>query len=153
MKTANEEKKIQFILDENRKLVEMSKEDAVPVQHPIKVPLKNAFEVFVRVKDTENYWISNYGRCVNNLNCKKKDKFYEHKQGKCHYTVFEIERVEKPVQHGGSGQLGGVVLPHHYPAADDGENHLRDGPVRTAPESGCCGGPVYPVLLEVHAGK
>ena len=100
MKTANEEKKIQFILDENRKLVEMSKEDAVPVQHPIKVPLKNAFEVFVRVKDTENYWISNYARCVNNLNHKDKNTFYMHKQGNVHLTVFEIERYERIITRG-----------------------------------------------------
>lgn len=84
--------KMQYILDENGKLQEISKDKCRAVEYPIKYKLKNAFEVFVRVGDTENYWISNYGRCVNNLNCKKKDKFYEHKQGKCHYTVFEIER-------------------------------------------------------------
>lgn len=86
------ESKMQFILDENGELQEISKDKCRPVEHPIKYKLKNAFEVFARVDDTENYRISNYGRCVNNLNCKKKDKFYEHKQGKCHYTVFEIER-------------------------------------------------------------
>lgn len=56
--------------------------------------------MFVRVDGTENYWISNYGRCVNNYlsvkNSKKDNsngyKFYEHKQGKCHYTIFEIEK-------------------------------------------------------------
>ncbi len=93
--------KAQFILDENKELQEISKDKCRPIEYPINYKLINAFEVFVRVKDTENYWISNYGRCVNNLNCKKKDKFYEHKQGKCHYTVFEIERVEKPVKYRG----------------------------------------------------
>lgn len=92
MNTKNTESKIQFILNEKGELQEIAKDKCKPVEHPIKYKLKNAFEVFVRVGDTENYWISNYGRCVNNLNCKKKDKFYEHKQGKCHYTVFEIER-------------------------------------------------------------
>lgn len=100
MRTESEEKKIQFILDENGKLAEMLKEDAVPVEHPIKVPLKNAFEVFVRVKDTENYWISNYGRCVNNLNHKDKNTFYEHKQGNVHLTIFEIEHYERTITKG-----------------------------------------------------
>ena len=86
------ESKMQFILDENKELQEISKDKCRPVEYPIKYKLKNAFEVFVRVDGTENYWISNYGRCVNNLNRKDKNTFYEHKQGKCHYTVFEIER-------------------------------------------------------------
>ena len=90
--TENSDTKIQFILDENGELQEIPKDKCKPVEHPIKYKLKNAFEVFVRVEDTENYWISNYGRCVNNLNRKDKNTFYEHKEGKCHYTVFEIER-------------------------------------------------------------
>ena len=100
MNKSSEEKKIQFILDENGKLAEMPKEDAVPVEYPIKVALKNAFEVFVRVKDTENYWISNYARCVNNLNHKDKNTFYMHKQGNVHLTVFEIERYERIITRG-----------------------------------------------------
>lgn len=91
-----QESKIQFILDENRELQEISKDKCRPVEYPIKYKLKNAFEVFVRVDGTENYWISNYGRCVNNYKSKIKNpncnKFYEHKQGKCHYTIFEIEK-------------------------------------------------------------
>lgn len=90
--TNNIEVKMQFILDENGELVEIPKDQCKPVEYPIKYKLKNAFEVFVRVDDTENYWISNYGRCVNNLNHKNKNTFYEHKQGKCHYTVYEIEK-------------------------------------------------------------
>lgn len=93
------ESKIQFILDENRGLQEITKDKCKPVEYPIKYKLKNAFEVFVRVDGTENYWISNYGRCVNNYLSKKLSKnktngykFYEHKQGKCHYTIFEIEK-------------------------------------------------------------
>ena len=100
MNKSSEEKKIQFILDENGKLTEMPKEDAVPVEYPIKVPLKNAFEVFVRIKGTENYWISNYGRCVNNLNHKDKNTFYMHKQGNVHLTIFEIERYERTITRG-----------------------------------------------------
>ena len=88
----SEEAKMQFILDENGELQEISKDKCRPVEHPIKYKLKNAFEVFVRVDGTENYWISNYGRCVNNLNHKDKNTFYKHKEGKCHYTIFEIER-------------------------------------------------------------
>lgn len=89
MNTEQTDKKIQYILDENGGLVEMPKEDATPVEYPINYKLKNAFEVFVRVANTENYWISNYGRCVNNLD---KKNFYLHKEGKCHYTLFEIDR-------------------------------------------------------------
>ena len=92
--------KMQYILDENGELAEITKDKCKPVEYPINYKLKNAFEVFVRVDDTENYWISNYGRCVNNYlsvkNSKKDNlhgyKFYEHKQGKCHYTIFEIEK-------------------------------------------------------------
>lgn len=91
--TENSETKMQFILDENGELQEIQKDKCRPVEHPIKYKLKNAFEVFVRVEDTENYWISNYGICVNNLNRKDKNTFYKHKEGKCHYTVHEIERV------------------------------------------------------------
>lgn len=86
------ESKMQFILDENGELQEILKDECKTVEYPIKYKLKNAFEVFVRVDGTENYWISNYGRCVNNLNRKDKNTFYKHKEGKCHYTVFEIER-------------------------------------------------------------
>lgn len=88
----NTENRIQYILDENKELIEISKDKCKPVEHPIKYKLKNAFEVFVRVDGTENYWISNYGRCVNNLNHKDKNTFFKHKEGKCHYTIFEIER-------------------------------------------------------------
>ena len=104
MNTENTETKIQYILDENGELAEIPKDKCKPVEYPIKYKLKNAFEVFVRVDSTENYWISNYGRCVNNYKSKIKNpecnKFYEHKQGKCHYTIFEIERVEKKLRGG-----------------------------------------------------
>ena len=95
-----EEKSIQYILNENKEIVEMPKNEAKPVEYPVKYKLKNAFEVFVRVKGTENYWISNYGRCINNLNRKDKTTFYEHKQGD-HYTIFEVERAEVPITQKG----------------------------------------------------
>ena len=101
------ESKMQFILDESGELQEISKDKCRPVEYPIKYKLKNAFEVFVRVDGTENYWISNYGRCVNNLNHKDKNIFYEHKQGKCHYTVFEIERYQVKNKKGRpTGEIG-----------------------------------------------
>lgn len=94
--TENTEQTIQYILDENKELVELSKELCTPVEFPISYRLSSAFEVFVRVKGTENYWISNYGRCVNNLNHKDKKTFYEHRTGKRHYSVYEIEKfIEK----------------------------------------------------------
>lgn len=40
------------------------------------IPLSKE-EVFVQVKDSQNYWISNYGRMVNNL----RKYFYMHKTG------------------------------------------------------------------------
>lgn len=96
--TENTEVKMQYILDENGELAEIPKDKCKPVEFPIKYKPKNAFEVFVRVDGTENYWISNYGRCVNNYlsvkNSKKDNpngyKFHLHKEGKCHYTIFEI---------------------------------------------------------------
>ena len=88
----NRESKMQFILDEQRELIEIPKDKCKSVEHPIKYKLKNAFEVFVRVDGTENYWISNYGRTVNNLNHKDKNTFYAHKEGKCHLTIYEIEK-------------------------------------------------------------
>ena len=90
--TENIEQATQYILDENKELVEISKELCKPVEFPISYRLSSAFEVFVRVNGTENYWISNYGRCVNNLNHKDKKTFYEHRTGKRHYTVYEIEK-------------------------------------------------------------
>ena len=92
----NEEKeckgKVQYILNEQGELTEISKDKCKPVEHPINYKLKNAFEVFVRVDGTENYWISNYGRTVNNLNHKDKNTFYQHKEGKCHLKIYEIEK-------------------------------------------------------------
>ena len=102
-----QEKKVQYILNENKELVEIPKESAIPVEFPIKYKINNAFEVFVRVKGTENYWISNYGRCVNNYRSvinskkdKKNYKFYEHKMGECHITIYEIERVVRKLRGG-----------------------------------------------------
>lgn len=105
------ESKMQFILDENGELQEISKDKCRTVEYPIKYKLRNAFEVFVRVDGTENYWISNYGRCVNNLNHKDKNTFYEHKQGKCHYTVFEI--AYDPIRNK-KGRLTGEVEINRY---------------------------------------
>lgn len=66
MELNNTEMKIQYILDESKNLAEIPLTDMRPVEHPIKYKLVSAFEVFVRVPGTENYWISNYGRGVNN---------------------------------------------------------------------------------------
>lgn len=45
-------------------------------------------EVFVLVNDTNNYWMSNHGRLINNLH----GKFYMHKTGYAHYTLSGIDR-------------------------------------------------------------
>lgn len=99
--------RVQFVLNEQKELVSIPKDQCRLVEHPINYRINNAFEVFVRVNGTENYWISNYGRCVNNLNHKDKNIFYAHKQGKCHITVFEIERC--PVKDK-RGQLTGEIV-------------------------------------------
>ena len=43
-------------------------------------------EVFVLVNGTNNYWISNHGRLVNNL----RSNFHMHKTGYAHYTLSGI---------------------------------------------------------------
>ena len=54
-------------------------------------------EIFVQVNNTYNYWVSNYGRVVNNLN--GKDNFYMYKTGNVHLTLTSYyiggERVPK----------------------------------------------------------
>lgn len=86
---------MQYILDIDGNLTEMLESDMVEVEFPIPIRVNSAFEVFVRVRYTENYWISNYGRCVNNLNRKDKNTFYQHKTGNAHITLYEIERYIK----------------------------------------------------------
>ena len=44
-------------------------------------------EIFIMVNGTNNYWISNHGRMVNNLH----GKFHMHKSGYVHYTLFGME--------------------------------------------------------------
>mgnify|MGYP000108593793 FL=1 len=55
MESNNTEMKMQYILDENKNLAEIPLTDMLPVEHPIKCKLISAFEVFVRVPQTENY--------------------------------------------------------------------------------------------------
>lgn len=119
----NTENKIQYILDENENLVEMLKSDARIVDQPIKYKLKNAFEVFVLVEGAENYWISNYGRCVNNLNHKDKNTFYEHKQGQVHYTIYEVTRI--PVKNK-KGRLTGEINEERYKRDTTPEDLVAD---------------------------
>jgi len=107
--TEKTESKMQYVLDENGELQEIPKDKCKPVEYPIKYKLKNAFEVFVRVDGTENYWISNYGRCVNNHRVEKS--FYKHKEGKCHYTVYDV--AYDPVKNK-RGQLTGEVERNKY---------------------------------------
>lgn len=45
-------------------------------------------EVFVLVNGTNNYWISNHGRLVNDL----RDGFHMHKTGYAHYTLSGIDK-------------------------------------------------------------
>lgn len=106
MESNNTEMKMQYILDENKNLAEIPLTDMLPVEHPIKCKLISAFEVFVKVPQTENYWISNYGRGVNNHRNPNMNKFYEHKQGKCHYTIYEVWRTPEKIR----GKLTGKII-------------------------------------------
>ena len=45
-------------------------------------------EIFVLVNDTNNYWISNHGRTVNNL----RNNFHMHKTGYAHFTLSGIDK-------------------------------------------------------------
>jgi len=45
-------------------------------------------EVFVIVNNTNNYWISNYGRLTNNL----RGNFYMHKTGYVHYSLSGVNK-------------------------------------------------------------
>ena len=107
---SNTEEKMQYILDENKNLVEIPTTNMTPVEYPIKCKLISAFEVFVRVPNTENYWISNYGRGVNNRRNSDKNKFYEHKQGQCHYTVYEVSYGKKVLKGKRIGTSGEIVV-------------------------------------------
>ncbi len=53
MESTNTEMKMQYILDENKQLVEIPATEMLPVEYPIKYKLISAFEVFVRVPQTE----------------------------------------------------------------------------------------------------
>jgi hypothetical protein len=44
-------------------------------------------EIFLQVHKTENYWISNCGRLINNL----RGSYHIHKMGNVHYTINEID--------------------------------------------------------------
>jgi len=48
-------------------------------------------EVFVLVNGTNNYWISNHGRLVNNL----RGNFRMHKTGYAHFTLSGIDKEKK----------------------------------------------------------
>ena len=106
MESINTEMKMQYIHDENKNLVEIPTTDMLPVEYSIQYKLISAFEVFVRVPNTENYWISNYGRGVNNRRNLNKNNFYEHKQGQCHYTVYEVWRTPEKIR----GELTGKII-------------------------------------------
>lgn len=94
----DEKTKIQYILNEDEEITEIPKEKCVPVERPIKCKLLNAFEVFVPVCNTENYWISNYGRCASNIRHKDKNKFYISKVS--HYTMYIFDRYEIKTKKG-----------------------------------------------------
>ena len=88
------EPEVQYILNEDGKMITIPKDAAVPVEHPIVFKVINAYEVFVQRKNTDSYWISNYGRIVSNHRYTNKKKFYEHK-GATACKVHEINSKKK----------------------------------------------------------
>lgn len=87
IKSNTEEIEVQYILDTNNKLAEIDIHYVKSINKPINYKLENIFEVFVQVEGTENYWISNYGRCVNNLDT---EKFNEHEQSADAFKIIKI---------------------------------------------------------------
>lgn len=63
-------------------------EDIIGNDTPINVKLINIFETFVQIEGTTTYWISNYGRVVDNI--RNPFEFYVHKMTD-RYTIYEIE--------------------------------------------------------------
>ena len=71
-------------LDSKGNLQCIETEDITENDNPINVKLINVFETFVQIEGTNNYWMSNYGRIVNNL--RNPFKFHVHNQTD-HYTI------------------------------------------------------------------
>lgn len=66
-------------------------------------------EIFVLVNNTNNYWISNHGRLVNNL----RNNFHMHKTGYAHYT---LSGIDKKIETYTDKLVAGHFLenPHNY---------------------------------------
>ena len=77
-------------LDSKGNVKVIESEDITENNSPINVKLINVFETFVPIEGTNNYWMSNYGRVVNNL--RNPFKFHVHNMTD-HYTinVFDID--------------------------------------------------------------
>lgn len=77
-------------LDSKGNVKVIESEDIAENDNPINVKLINVFETFVQIEGTNNYWISNYGRVVNNL--RNPFKFHVHNVTD-HYTInfFDID--------------------------------------------------------------
>lgn len=74
----------------------MNKKNEILDTKKANIELVSPDEIFVQVHNTYNYWVSNYGRVVNNL--KGKDNFYMYKTGNVHLTLtnhyINDERVQ-----------------------------------------------------------
>ncbi len=85
------ERDTHFIWDENKNLKEIPLYEVKPVEHPINHKLINIFEVFVPVEGTDNYWISNFGRFVDNLNYSENKTFSEHEYRENAFEIIETK--------------------------------------------------------------
>lgn len=101
------------VLDENNNV--QFAEDITENDNPINVKLINAFETFVQIEGTYNYWISNYGRVVNNL--RNPFKYHVHSVAN-HYTMnfFDIDGSANMEDHYTKNLMGKIFLknPNNY---------------------------------------
>lgn len=101
------------VLDGNKNV--QFAEDITENDNPINVKLINAFETFVQIEGTYNYWISNYGRVVNNL--RNPFKYHVHSTAS-HYTMnfFDIDGSVSVEDHYTKNLMGKIFLknPNNY---------------------------------------
>lgn len=80
-----------YIWDESKKLKEIPLCEVKPVERSINHKLINIFEVFVPVEGTKNYWISNFGRFVDNLHYNENKTYNEHEYSENTFEIIETK--------------------------------------------------------------
>jgi hypothetical protein len=95
----SKEKKIEY-RQNFREYIKLS-DDRVLDTKKYGVELLGSDEIFVQLKDTNQYWISNYGRLVNNMRKDKSFRFHKMSSGtgkrSVHWTVVLYEEDGTPI--------------------------------------------------------